>query len=289
MKTMKMKATIECFLEATKLGMPYTGRGSSEKTLTTYGESLRRVERLVGKPLAQFDPTCGQTFLRNTDGLGVATVNASIVAAKGFFRWAIGNKLFKGENPFEHIRTKTIERKLPVILDSRDEVERLLDAIESEKYSLFFRVMFYGGLRMEEVLTLRKDALRENGVLIKGKGAKERFVPLNEDVLNRLRLYIASHDKTDYVFYAESGKQGNQPMKSYTAREAFTAGLKAAGLPETLTPHKLRHTFATQLLEATGRIEVVQKVLGHSNPATTLIYAQVRDSALAAEYQKAFA
>jgi len=77
-------------------------------------------------------------------------------------------------------------------------------------------------------------------------------------------------------------------MTVAAARRAFNEGVKLAGLPDTITPHKLRHSFATHVLESTKRIEIVQKLLGHENPATTLIYAKVRPTELISEYGKAF-
>src|SRR5690606_17255683 len=101
-----------------------------------------------------------------------------------------------------------------------------------------------------------------------------------------------AHPYTDFVFYGEAGRvhgiDTGEPMAATSFRRAFNDGLKLAGMSEKITPHKLRHTFATQALEATGRVEVVQKLLGHSNPSTTLVYAQVRPNALKEEYRKIF-
>lgn len=311
---MKNNVVIDEYLNATKLGMPYTGRANSEKTLSTYGESLRRVERAIGKPLLQCGPTCGQTFLKNSQQLSQSTRNTSIVAAKGFFAWAIGNGYFKGANPFEHIRTKDVEKKLPVVL-THEEALRLLDCIEeaqrqkkdaalektnvanfawtsidwAEKYGLFFRVMYFAGLRIDEVLHLRKKDVLDEGIQVQGKGAKERFVPVQASLLAQLHQYIDMHPHTDYVFYGEGRTTyENRPMTVAAARRAFNEGVKLAGLPDTITPHKLRHSFATHVLESTKRIEIVQKLLGHENPATTLIYAKVRPTELISEYGKAF-
>ena len=312
--------TIEQFLEAKRLGLPYTGKIGTPQTLKAYKVALQRIERLVGRPLAKFGTKDAETFLRAADkeSLSPASRNQSITAARSAFEWAIANGRFKGVNPFHAVKAQALPQKLPKVL-AHEEVLRLLDAIEeqareeheaalashentrnfawansdvSEKYGLLFRVMYFGGLRISEVLGLRKDAVLEDGIRVNGKGRRERFVPLPADLLQRLRSYIEQHPYTALVFYGEAGRSygvdTGMPMKGNKAYELFTKGLKRAGLPEDLTPHALRHSFATHALSKTRRLEVVQDFLGHASPTTTRIYAQVARDELKSEYGKLF-
>ena len=316
-----MAFTIDQFLEAKRLGLPYTGKKGTPQTLRAYKMALQRTERLVGKPLTKFDSRDAEVFLTEAEAqaLSPASRNQSITSARSAFEWAIANGKYKGVNPFRAVKAQSMPQKLPRVLKHED-VLRLLDAIEeaererreqvlaashentrnfgwvaedtAEKYGLFFRVMYFGGLRIGEVLGLQKDDVLEDGVRVTGKGAKERFVPLPAELLTRLRSYIAEHPYTDFVFYGEAGRSfgvdTGKPMKGNKAYAAFAAGLKRAGLPSELTPHSLRHSFATHALSRTKRLEVVQDFLGHANPATTRIYAQVARDELKSEYGKLF-
>jgi site-specific recombinase XerD len=310
--------TIEDFIDAKRHGLPYAGKMGTEKTLSSYGEALRRAESLVDRPLRQWVVKDGERMVREAKArnLSPATRNQTISAVRTFFAWAIGNKLYEGNNPMANIMAETLPRKLPTIL-TREEIDRVLDGIEvalrrkrqdalsrddntkhfgwaqedtAEKYGLLFRVMFQAGLRIEEILTLRKDGVLDDGVKIIGKGRKERFVPLSAHLIERLKRYIGDHPYTDYVFYGEAGRSFGvdmgKPMTPHSAYAAFKEGLREAQLPEDLTPHVLRHSFATMALNKTKRLEVVQDLLGHSSPQTTRIYAQVAKDELKEEYAK---
>jgi site-specific recombinase XerD len=310
--------TIEEYLDAKRNGLPYAGKMGTEKTLATYGEALRRAEALVGKPLSKWVVKDGERMVRESKSVGhsPATRNQTVTAVRSFFAWAIGNKLYDGPNPMANIMAETLPRKLPTIL-TREEIDRLLNGIETalrrkreealsrddntkhfgwaqedtaEKYGLLFRIMFQAGLRIEEILTLRKDGVLDDGVKVIGKGRKERFVPLSAHLIDRLKRYVADHPYTDYVFYGEAGRSFGidmgKPMTPHSAYQAFKAGLEEARLPSDLTPHVLRHSFATMALNKTKRLEVVQDLLGHSSPNTTRIYAQVAKDELKEEYAK---
>lgn len=315
-----MAFTVEGFLEAKRYGLPYTGKTGTPETLKAYKIAIQRVERLVGKPLTKFGPQDAEVFLRAADAekLSPASRNQSITASRSAFEWAIANGKYKGANPFHAVRAQSLARKLPRVL-KHEEVLKLLDAIEAqaqedrvgalashentkhfawanddsaEKYGLLFRVMYFGGLRISEVLGLKKDDVLEDGIRVNGKGSKERFVPLPSDLLERVRAYTVAHPYTSFVFYGEAGRSygvdTGKPMKGNKAYEAFAKGLKRAGLSPDLTPHTLRHSFATHALSRTKRLEVVQDFLGHANPATTRIYAQVARDDLKSEYGKLF-
>lgn len=316
-----MAFTIDQFLSAKQLGLPYTGKKGTPQTLKAYKSALLRVERLVGKPLTKFDARDAEVFLTKAEAqaLSPASRNQSITSARSTFEWAIANGKYKGVNPFRAVRAQSAPQKLPRVL-KHEEVLRLLDAIEeaererreavlasthentknfgwvhedtAEKYGLLFRVMYFGGLRIGEVLGLKKADVLDDGVRVNGKGAKERFIPLPADLLSRLRSYTAKHPYTEFVFYGEAGRafgvDSGKPMRGNKAYEVFAAGVKRAGLPSELTPHSLRHSFATHALSRTKRLEVVQDFLGHANPATTRIYAKVAQDELKSEYEKLF-
>jgi site-specific recombinase XerD len=136
-------------------------------------------------------------------------------------------------------------------------------------------MLYFAGMRVSEVVNLEFSAvnLEEDWVRVKGKGGKERLVPIVNPLKELLRLYEQSrpHGHSDVYFQKSTG--------SAMSRQQLWAILKLTqrrlGLPEALSPHKLRHTFATQLLDQNVDLRYIQELLGHSNIATTEIYTSV--------------
>lgn len=311
-----MRFTKENYIQAKEMGTSYAGKAASKNTLIGYAHDLKRAEELTGKPLKEWTPAEASALLSRAraEGLKATTVNRMIAALRNAFDWGINNNIYKGRNPMLGIHNLPVTDKLPTVLD-QEEVDAFfaaLDAlyeeriakkrawgdsfgqfywaanIEEKKYLLFFKVMYYAGLRISEVAGLKKRDVLKDGIRITGKGSKERFVPLVPEVLAELHAWVAAHPKTDYVFYQSNGHT-EKPMGVDVARDWFQEAVERAGLPKETTPHNLRHSFATKALEKTGRIEVVQKLLGHANVNTTMIYAKIANERVKSEYDKIFA
>lgn len=175
-------------------------------------------------------------------------------------------------------------RKLPVVL-SRDEVLKFLDAIGNPLFRVALTTAYATGLRVGEVATLRPGDIDKARMVIRvarGKGGKQREVPLAARLLDSLRAYYVSHAavlaKSPWLF------PGADPQKHICVdaiQKACRKAARLAGLDKRVTPHVLRHTFATHLLEAGSDIRVVQALLGHSHLSTTAIYIQVRSKMIA--------
>lgn len=289
----QMSFTYEQYLEAKRIGAPHAGRPVSAKTIQDYRSAMRLAEEIVGKPVAEFTWNDAITLLTESDkrGYSDAMRNVFIQSLRGLFNWAINNGLYQGKNPFESIRISTPRRSLPRIL-SQGEIQRLINAVDDvvaenpEKYKLIFSLMAYSGLRVSEVLGLKKENVLNDGIKINGKGNKEAFVPVRPDILRKLRDYIEEHPETDYVFYSEYHADDNHPLWYGGVNRVFSKAREIAGLPEDVRPHTLRHSFATHALRKTRRLEVVQDLLRHNDPKTTRFYAQLTKDDLMDEYAK---
>jgi integrase/recombinase XerD len=282
--------SIEQYLEAKRLGARHTGKAASAKTLKSYEWALQRCERLLDKPLWEFDTNDGERLLSEMDAANFSSATRAqlLAAGKGIFAWAIATNRHNEANPFEGITKPTIKRTLPTIL-SKSEVKRFLTCFESDKYCLFFSLMYYCGLRIGEVCKIRHEDILPTSLKIQGKGNKQRLVPVPEAIMTKLVLYSRAHRDSQYVFYGESSNgDPSSPITLDAAYKAFHKAKFKANLTRDLHPHNLRHTSATHLQKSARDITVVQKFLGHSNISTTMIYAQIADEDVASASIKAF-
>ena len=174
----------------------------------------------------------------------------------------------------EGIVCAKMEKKLPVIL-SRAEVAQFLDAIRQPKYRALFMTIYAGGLRVSEVVALRPSDIDSRRMVIcvrQGKGKKDRYVMLSPKLLSVLREYWKVARPTEWLFPERDRKQ---PLHRTTVYQACRRIARRAGLAKNVTPHTLRHTFATHLLEAGTDIRTIQALLGHRILRTTALYTYV--------------
>jgi site-specific recombinase XerD len=163
--------------------------------------------------------------------------------------------------------------KLPMVL-TEAQVHRLLGAFETSRMRVFFTTVYAAGLRISEACRLEtRDIDAERGVIhVRGKGGKERLVMLSPRLLVILRAYWKQeHPKAPWLF---AGNTGNH-IAPDVARKAFKQAAAQAKLGKKVTPHTLRHSFATHLLEAGTELRVIQVLLGHDSIRSTTRYARV--------------
>jgi integrase/recombinase XerD len=172
-------------------------------------------------------------------------------------------------------------RRLPMVL-SADEVERLLGALERPKYRVFFTTVYATGLRLDEASRLEtRDIQAARGVIHvrHAKGGKERFVMLRPRLLSILRAYWSlERPPAPWVFASNEGG----PLRAATARKALRLAAAKAAVQAKATPHVLRHSFATHLLESGTDLRVIQVLLGHGSIKTTTRYVHVSTAGIAA-------
>lgn len=309
-----MSFTIDNYLKAKELGLPGAGKKASKNTLRNYRYSLEKAVELGGKPLEEFTPQDVETLLEQIAERSYSSSlsNQMLTACRMFFRWGTATGRFKGVNPFEQTVADTSEGVvLPKVLPL-DKVEAMIDlfpVIARErafrlrgdargeiggKYQLIAMLMYTAGLRASEAIGLRKKniATDECALRLVGKGKRERYVPLRSDVCKRVKEAANGLEPNDYLFtrHDPGGRafvEHTRPVSRNTFDSYFYEAAERVGLdPNEVTPHMLRHTFATHALEKTKRLEVVQDLLGHTTPMTTRIYAKVKPEALRTEYDK---
>lgn len=232
-----------------------------------------------------------EAFFAQLFELGIsATSQARILSGlKSFYRYLIQEKICE-ENPTELISSPSIGRHLPEVL-SFEEIMKMISSIDlsqsfGHRNKAIIEVMYGCGLRVSEVISLNISDIFEKDEFIKvfGKGDKERLVPIGRKTLKELMLYVKGerlHQDikpkfSDKVFISRRGT-------SLTRQSVFllVKGLaEKAGIHKEISPHTLRHSFATHLIEGGADLRAVQQMLGHSNICTTEIYTHISDEYL---------
>ena len=175
---------------------------------------------------------------------------------------------------FLGIKTPKIQRNAPEVL-SKEEVKALLDACVTDKSRLLLELMYSSGLRVSECLNLRVEDIdfEENMCLVKqGKGKQDRTTVLSRNLAQNLRLFLEKKSISSGPIFMN--KQG-LALGVRNAQKIVSRAAERAGITKNVSPHKLRHSFATHLLDAGVSIRVIQELLGHSNLQTTQIYTRV--------------
>lgn len=280
--------TIDAYLRAKETGGRFVGKAASQGTLRSYRSALTQAELLLGKPLSAMTEDDGDRFMEILSEKGFTSQYSSLLlsALRGAFVWGIGKKLFLTAHPFDGIQSPSKARELPTIM-TKKQLEKFFAALSGQpKYQLFFKIMYYGGLRIDEVTKLKRSDVKEEALLVNGKGSKQRMVYLPDSLRKELGKWMQHHYESDYVFYSQY--QTIKPMTVSYARTVFQQAVKKASLPAELHPHNLRHASATHFYEATEDMALTQKMLGHANPATTMLYAQIANKQLHNGQKKAF-
>lgn len=173
-----------------------------------------------------------------------------------------------------HLPVQRRNVKLPVVLSGR-EVGALLEAIESPKYRAIMMAQYAGGLRIAEACSLRPEDIDSKRMVIHvsaGKGGKDRYTVLSERLLAYLRDYYRRYRPKEWLFPGQT-KTGH--VTAEAARRIFRLAATSAGISRRVTPHVLRHCFATHLLESGIDIAIIGALLGHGSLRTTEVYTHV--------------
>jgi len=203
------------------------------------------------------------------NGADTPTLNHTVSALRFFFRVTL-----KRSAIVEHTQFIREPRKLPVVLSS-EEVARLLNAAPGLKYKAALSVAYGAGLRVAEVISLKVSDIDSKRMIIRveqGKGHKDRNVMLSPHLLDLLRAWWRVARPQGWLF---PGRTPVQPMTPRQLRRACHAAAQAAGIERNVSPHTLRHSFATHLLEQNIDVRVIQVLLGHAKLDSTALYTRV--------------
>ncbi|MGE4619018.1 MAG: site-specific tyrosine recombinase XerD [Planctomycetota bacterium] len=264
-------------------------RGLAENTLAAYRRDLQRLLKQLHQQKIDFPGGIRRRHLQEhlhqllEEGIGARSRQRQISSIRSFFRFLVQEDQLE-ENPADLIESPREPRRLPHTLSLVD-VEKLIQAAGDTKNSRFplrdraiTELLYSTGLRVSELCDLcPSDIFLEEGFLrCRGKGSKERIVPAGDRALLAIREYREKERQMipqgpDRVFLSVRG----QPMHRRSVAEILKQAATAAGLSQSVSPHMLRHSFATHLLEGGAGLREVQELLGHADIRTTEIYTHV--------------
>jgi len=269
-------------------------RGLSDRTLDAY---LRDVGEMAvfaddrgvrGPEDVTYDLLRGFVLALAEKGRASSTIARKVSTLRTYFRFLLDEGHVE-EDPTERLERPRQRRHLPDVL-SYDEVKSILEAVNMEqdlavRDVAMLEVLYGAGLRVSELRDLgRSDLFMDEGLLrVRGKGSKERVVPVGQRATDALRRYLRAlwpeldrGESEGAVFLNQHGR----PLSRMGVWTIVRRHVEAAGIEKKVTPHTLRHSFATHLLEGGADLAVVQELLGHADISTTQIYTHVDRSYL---------
>jgi integrase/recombinase XerD len=275
-------------------------KGLSRNTIEAYARDLRGFSDFLeaSESLGSLSVTSDQIFsyfkLLRENQLSPRSLARSISALKGYFKFLLQEGILE-ENPLRHLRTPRVTPRLPEVL-TREDIENIIRQVKIEeplglRDRAMLELLYATGLRVSELvhLSVHEVDLEVGYLRTMGKGSKERIIPIGRSAIQALREYLqgprhalALQAKGENLFLGRRGRG--------ITRQGFWKILRrhasAAGIRKRITPHTLRHSFATHLLEGGADLRSVQSMLGHADIATTQIYTHVSRDHLKQQHQK---
>jgi integrase/recombinase XerD len=285
---------VEQFLE-----MMVAERGSAKNTISAYQRDLADFLffcKKLGKNLKKISQSHIEKYLQNLhdDGIGASSQARKLSSIRQLFAFLYNEKQ-RADNPSLTLDSPKLPKRLPETLSNED-IEKLIsaaraggDSPKAVRLNAMLELIYGSGLRVSELVSLKLSALQIQAggkkkladfLIVRGKGNKERLVPLGDKSREALGKYL----EIRHVFMKEKEKNlwlfPYHRADGFITRQQFGVMLKElavqAGInPEKISPHTLRHSFATHLLEGGADLRVIQELLGHSDISTTQIYTQV--------------
>lgn len=265
-------------------------RRVSENTVESYGENLKIIKNAINKDLLTLDANDIRNFLSKTTVTARSKAHYLSVL-NSFYNYMIFNDIIKN-NPCSGIKLPKLEKKLPNYL-TIEEIDKLLNIklIKPIDYrnKAMLEVLFATGTRISELINLTLNQVDYDECIIRviGKGKKTRIIPLGNSAIAYLKLYINEYrpfilktKTSEYVFVNKNGTK--------ISRQGFFKILKKlvkeSGIEKDVSPHTLRHSFATYLLNNGADLRVIQELLGHENLVTTEIYSHLSNKKIEEDY-----
>tara|TARA_B100000767_G_scaffold1321_1_gene1350 strand:- start:25391 stop:26311 length:921 start_codon:yes stop_codon:yes gene_type:complete len=267
--------------------------GAARNTLEAYGRDLKDFLSFLesrGAGFATADRAMVEDYLVQCEAIGLATATKArrLSSIKQLYRFAFEEELRK-DNPAIQVRGPRKDKRLPKSL-SLQEVEQLLQTAhtmpkqraDKMRLTCLMDLLYATGMRVTELVSLPVAAVRGNPdmILVRGKGGKERMVPLSPGARDAVILWLSvrdqdeAHTKSTFLFPSR-GKQGHL-TRIWFFQQIKKLALMAGVNAEKVTPHSLRHAFATHLLAGGADLRSIQTLLGHADIATTEIYTHIQ-------------
>jgi integrase/recombinase XerD len=271
--------------------------GASKNTLSAYRSDLKIFSQWLNETsLIEVNKKLIQDYFlyRQSTKISSSTQSRVLTCLHSFYQFLLDNNLINTD-PTEQLSYPKLEKKLPVFLNIQ-EVEKLLEAPNSS--SLFgqrdramLELLYSCGLRVSELINLsyHNINIKEEFIRIHGKGNKERILPMGEIAIDYLTTYesnsrpiLLKNGQSDSYFLSNRGKAMSRQNFFYIIKAYATQ----AGIEKPLSPHSLRHAFATHLVQKGADLRSVQLMLGHSDISSTQLYTHIQNAQLKAQHEK---
>ncbi len=270
-------------------------KNASQHTITNYQIDLKEFDGSIKeKALEKISHVDVRLFLARMKekSFSKRSVARKMACLRSFFRFLCREGYIKA-NPAAGLQTPKLEKRLPIFLDA-DQVVKLIESPDmSDVYGVrdraILETLYSSGIRVSELVSLNRDRVDFiSGVLkVYGKGKKERLAPVGDRALKAMRNYLeklgsSSIKDKKAVFVNKSGRR----MSDRAVRRVIDKYIRKTSLSEKISPHSLRHSFATHLLDRGADLRSVQELLGHANLSSTQIYTHVTTERLKSIYEK---
>lgn len=271
--------------------------GASKNTLAAYRSDLKIFNKwLAGKSFISVNSKHIQDYFsdRQKNNIGSSTQARILTSLHSFYQYLLANQLIK-KDPTEQLSHPKLEKKLPVFLNIK-EVEKLLEApsgssLIGQRDRAMLELLYSCGLRVSELINLsyHNINLKEEFIRIHGKGNKERVLPMGEIAIDYLMKYetnarpvLLKNGQSDSYFLSNRGSAMSRQNFFYIIKAYATQ----VGIDKPLSPHSLRHAFATHLVQKGADLRSVQLMLGHSDISSTQLYTHIQNAQLKAQHAK---
>lgn len=279
-----LRKRITAFLAAKKID------GLSAKTLKSYREMLTAFANQVDKHVAKITMDDIREYIGTLAerGLKDSSIQTHINTLRSFFGWLDLEDVIR-KNPMRKIKSLKIDRAKARRPLTAEQLERLRDGCQTYKEKALVEFLVSSGCRLGEVVGIRVDNVDWQGrsVVVLGKGNKERMVYFSVRAKLMLQEYLAQRKGGDALFASSRAPYGTMTPRA-VERAIQKIGVRAGG-QRRVHPHLLRHTFASNALNAGMDITIIQHLLGHTDPKTTLIYAELSPRMVRYEYERVVA
>lgn len=273
---------VRLFLSAKKL------EGLSSLTLESYQLELRIFSEQIRKRVEEITTADIRLFLGAFPELKTSSISKKLSVLKSFFSWLTSEEIIQ-RDPTRKIKPPKKEKRMPKAL-TIEEFEMMRESCQTRRERAILEVLYATGGRLSEIQSLNRDEIdwQSMSTRVIGKGDKEREVFLSYKATYHLKKYLMNRLDFEPALFVTK----RQPFKRLSNRSIQREMDNIAGrigLKESVSPHVMRHTLATHLLNNGADISLVQAVLGHEDPSTTQIYAQLTDDRKKEQYRRYFA
>ncbi|MEK4247578.1 tyrosine-type recombinase/integrase [Psychrobacillus sp. FSL K6-2684] len=270
---------VDLYLSSKKL------EGLSDITLNGYRMVLKKFASQFPKAVVHITTADIRTYLGRNEGLKMSTIGTKLSTLKSFFGWLVKEEVLL-RDPTAKVRLPKKEKRLPKGL-SIEELEKVRESCKTLRQRALIEVLYSTGCRLAELAAMNKADVNYQSMSMKviGKGNKERIVYLSFKALYHLKKYLKSRNDEIPALFVTTRKPYRRMGHRAIQREIEKVEI-ASNIPKKLHPHVMRHTFGTLSMDAGIELADLQHLMGHSNPGTTLIYANVSEERKQAAFKK---